>query len=169
LAFSNTYTSLFCELDTLCDFARQRIPLYMAEADQSNASSSSQSDDDCPPESARTTLTVDVSLRGHDLDSKTIETSLKNRFSIRKVALPKSKDDNADVNRKHPWGWGSPRGKTLSLAQDLPTPLRSPSKKCYGAPDLSSPRNMQLEGKSLEDLKKLTMFPIVSSFDYNHS
>jgi hypothetical protein len=129
----------------------------MAEAISSDELSSSQSDEDCPPESARTPSAVHVSQSG--VDSKANDPFLKNRISIRKFGPLGSQ---SDIKLKKPWGWGSAsRGNANLSAHALPATPRSSSKKCYGAPDLSSPRNDR-ESKSLEDLQKLTLFPIVS-------
>jgi hypothetical protein len=47
--------------------------------------------------------------------------------------------------------------------------LRSPSKKCYGAPALSKTRNPDADGKtSLGDLRRVTKFSMVSQWFKRH-
>ena len=52
-----------------------------------------------------------------------------------------------------------------SKADTSATSLRSPSKKCYGAPDLSKDRNVEADfKKSLADLRRVTKFSMVSQW-----
>lgn len=69
------------------------------------------------------------------------------------------------VNEQKPWRGGSPSRDSNVLGRALPFTPRSPSKKCYGAPELlTSLRNSKADGKkkSLDELRRVTKFPMVS-------
>jgi hypothetical protein len=71
---------------------------------------------------------------------------------------------NDRTNELRPWRGGSPRRNTTICDCTSPITLKSPAKKCYGAPHLSTSKKFKGDSKkSLAELSKVTKFPMAST------
>jgi hypothetical protein len=131
----------------------------MTEDGENSSFSNSQNDDhDFPTELSREPLAEKIVQT--NLISNGLLLSPSNHVSFEALAPSTS---IAHVHEQKPWRGGSPSRDSV-LGRALPFTPRSPSKKCYGAPELStSLRNSKADEKkkSLEELRRVTKFPMV--------
>ena len=125
-------------------------------AESSLFSSSSSTDDDCAATASQTLATEEPVAA-----SKSVTCHTQGRVTFRKAPPCTS---NIHTNEQKPWGSGSPRRESTLFDRPYPTILSSPSKKCYGAPDLSTSKRSERDGKkTLAELRRVTKFPMVSA------
>ena len=133
----------------------------MTEDGENSSFSNSQNDDhDFPTELSREPLAEEIVLT--NFISNGLLLSPSNHVSFQALAPSTS---IAHVIEQKPWRGGSPSRDSNVLGRALPFTPRSPSKKCYGAPELSTfLRNSKADEKkkSLEELRRVTKFPMVS-------
>jgi hypothetical protein len=123
-------------------------------------SGSSSADDDCALTASQIIITEEPMAA-----SKSVTCHTQGRVTFQKATPCTS---NIHTNEKRPWGSGSPRRESTSFDRPYPTILSSPSKKCYGAPDLSTSKRSERDGKkTLAELRRVTKFPMVSASSQN--